>query len=190
MKILCLWPSHNKTEDSSLYNKEDAPSALASFTLVEQPESALIRAGQPFFVPDWDGNFEAEVMFVIRIDRLGRCIAPQFASRYYSEAALGVNFTAHDTLSELKAKAQSWDVAVGFDQSVAVGRFQQADKLSAIAPSPDTLHRGIAACSLRYTLKSGDLLMFSLGRKPRRVAQGDILTEMLDGAQLLTVRIR
>lgn len=190
MKILCLWPSHNKTAASSLYNNEDASSALASFVIAEQPESALIRAGQPFFVPDWDGNFEAEVMFVIRIDRLGRCIAPRFASRYYSEVALGVNFTARDTLDKLKAEAQPWDAAVGFDQSVAVGRFQKVENLSAIAPPPETLHRGIAACSLRYTLKSGDLLMFSLGRTPRHVTPGDTLTETLDGVQLLTVRIK
>jgi len=190
MKILCLWPLHNKTTDTSLYNNEDASSAAAPFLIVEQPESALIRAGQPFFVPDWDGNFEAETMFVIRIDRLGRCIAPRFASRYYSEVAVGVNFIARDTLNKLKTEALSWDVAVGFDQSVAVGQFQRPENLSAIAPPTETLHNGIAACSLRYTLKSGDLLMFSLGNTPRHVAQGDILTETLDGVQLLTVRIK
>lgn len=188
MKILCLWPLHNKKNDRTLYNNKEE----TDFVIVEKPESALIRAGQPFFVPDWDAHFEAEVMFTIRIHRLGRYIAPQFAARYFSEATLGVNFVARDKLDALSAKGLPWDLATGFDQSAAVGSFYPIEHLLGEENliSTDVIHEGIATCSRYYTLKSGDLLMFGLGRTPVPVAEGDILEESVENEQLLNVRIK
>lgn len=188
MKILCLWSLHNKKNDRTLYNNKEE----TDFVIVEKPESSLIRAGQPFFVPDWAEHFEAEVMFTIRIHRLGRYIAPQFASRYFSEAALGVNFVARDKLDTLRAKGLPWDLATGFDQSTAIGSFYPAEHLLEEEGmiSPDEIHEGIAISSRYFTLKSGDLLMFGIGRTPCRVKEGDILEESVGNEQLLNVRIK
>lgn len=188
MKILCLWPLHNKTNDGTFYNNREE----VEFVIVEKPESALIRAGQPFFVPDWAERFEAEVMFTIRIHRLGRYIAPQFASRYYSEATLGVNFEARDRLDALKEKGLPWDLAIGFDQSAAIGRFCPIENLleKSNMISGDLINEGVAMSSRFYTLKSGDLLMFSLGRTRCSVKEGDVLEESVGDEQLLNVRIK
>jgi len=188
MKILCLWPLHNKTNDRTLYNNNKE----TDFVIVEKPESALIRAGQPFFVPDWATHFEAEVMFAIRIHRLGRYIAPQFAARYYSEATLGVNFVARDRLDALSAKGLPWDLAIGFDQSATFGKFCPIERLleEENLASTNLLNDGVAMSSRFYTLKSGDFLMFSLGRTPIRVKEGDILEESVGEEQLLNVRIK
>lgn len=197
MKILCLWPLNNKTADNTLFKKSgDASCVLGQsqrFAVAEKPESALIRAGQPFFVPDWSATFDVETMLAVRIDRLGRYIAPRFASRYYTQATAALAFTARDLLERLRADGQPWDLALGFDQSVALGRF--ADAATVIAQAghrclPADVDEGVALCSRFYTLKSGDLLLFSLGLEPQTVSEGDVLSASIGSEQLLTLRIK
>ena len=47
----------------------------------EIPDSSLLRSGQPFFIPDFAGEFRAMPSAVVRIGRLGKGIAPRFAVR-------------------------------------------------------------------------------------------------------------
>lgn len=197
MKILCLWPLNNKSACAALFKKSGdaprAPGAEPRFAVAEKPESALIRAGQPFFVPDWAATFEAETMLAVRIDRLGRHIAPCFASRYYTQATAALSFSARDLLERLRESGQPWDLALGFDQSVALGRFGDAPAVIARAGDrcrPSDVDEGVALCSRFYTLKSGDLLLFSLGMEPRAVSEGDLLSASVGREQLLTLRIK
>lgn len=91
-------------------------------------ESALLKGGKPFFIPDWMGRIDYEAEVVIRISRLGRNIPVQFARRYYDAVTLGIDFTARDLQSRLRERALSWDLCKGFDGSAAIGNWIGLDE--------------------------------------------------------------
>ena len=47
-----------------------------------KPDSALLKDGKPFFLPDFSTDLQYETEVVVHICRLGKCIAPRFAHRY------------------------------------------------------------------------------------------------------------
>ena len=54
------------------------------------PDSAIIRDGKPFFVPNFSSRWKYEAMVAFRSMRLGKNIAPKFAHRYYDAFTLAV----------------------------------------------------------------------------------------------------
>jgi 2-keto-4-pentenoate hydratase/2-oxohepta-3-ene-1,7-dioic acid hydratase in catechol pathway len=71
-----------------------------------KPDTALLRNNKPFYVPDFSQELHYETELIVKIDRIGKNIAPRFASRYYSEIGLGVDFTARDLQRKLKAEGK------------------------------------------------------------------------------------
>ena len=61
-----------------------------------KPDSALLKDSKPFFIPDFSQQVDYETELVVRINRLGKNIAPRFASRYYDAVTVGIDFTARD----------------------------------------------------------------------------------------------
>ena len=59
-----------------------------------KPDSALLKDSKPFFIPDFSQQVDYETELVVRINRLGKNIAPRFASRYYDAVTVGIDFTA------------------------------------------------------------------------------------------------
>ena len=60
-------------------------------------DSSILYTGRPFFVPDFAQEFVATPTIVVRMNRLGKCVAPKFAHRYWDAllpASLCVLFTA------------------------------------------------------------------------------------------------
>ena len=49
-------------------------------------DSSILPTGRPLFVPDWAHTFMATISIAARINRLGKCIAPRFAHRYWDAA--------------------------------------------------------------------------------------------------------
>ena len=64
-------------------------SATVNPIIFMKPESALLKEGKPFFIPDFATAFQYETELVVRINRLGKNIASRFASRYYEEITVG-----------------------------------------------------------------------------------------------------
>ena len=92
MKIFCLgmnYPVHNKILHGTL-NKPEEPVIFC------KPDSALLKSGKPFFIPDDLGRIEYEGELVVRICRLGKSIPERFAHRYYDAVTVGVDFTARE----------------------------------------------------------------------------------------------
>ncbi|MDE6378819.1 MAG: hypothetical protein K2K72_08755 [Duncaniella sp.] len=54
------------------------------------PDSALLPDGRPMFYPDFGSSWQAEFYTAVRISRLGKGIAPRFASRYYDALTLAM----------------------------------------------------------------------------------------------------
>ncbi len=142
-----------------------------------KPDSALLRKGNPFFIPDFSEQVDYEAELVVRINRLGKNIAERFASRYYDAVTVGIDFTARDLQRRLRAEGKPWELCKGFDSSAVIGDFVSVDRFVDIQDihfqlniDGNTVQRGytadmifkvdelIAYISRFYTLKTGDLL--------------------------------
>jgi len=124
MKILCV--GRNYVEHAKELNNQ-VPTEPVIFS---KPDSALLLKNKPFFIPDFAAEFHHEVELVIRISRLGKNIAAQFAHRYYDEVALGVDFTARDLQAKLKSKGLPWEKSKAFDGSAMLSNFVKKDRFA------------------------------------------------------------
>lgn len=173
MKIIAVgmnYAEHNKELDGTLY-KPDEP------VIFTKPDSALLKDGKPFFIPDFTQQCDYETELVVRICRLGKNIAPRFAHRYYDAVTVGIDFTARDMQRKFRKDGLPWELCKGFDGSAVVGDFIAKEELPAIQEIPfrldingETVQQGysgdmihsvddiIAYVSRFFTLKIGDLL--------------------------------
>ncbi len=164
------YPQHNKELDGTLYK----PEAPIIFT---KADSALLKDGKPFFIPDFMGRIDYETEIVVRICRLGKSIPERFAHRYYDVLTVGIDFTARDLQKQLRANGQPWDLCKGFDGSAAIGQWVDKEKFLNLNTLPfhldingRTVQEGctadmlfsidslIAYISQYFTLKTGDIL--------------------------------
>ena len=142
-----------------------------------KPDSALLKDGKPFFIPDCSEQVDYETELVVRINRLGKNIAERFAHRYYDAVTVGIDFTARDLQRKYRAEGKPWELCKGFDNSAAIGdwipvdRFKDVQQLNfRLDIDGKTVQRGyagdmlfkidqiIAYVSQFCTLKIGDLL--------------------------------
>ena len=180
MKIFAVgmnYALHNKELDGALYK----PEAPVIFT---KADSALLKDGKPFFIPDWSERVDYETELVVRICRLGKGIPARFAHRYYDAVTVGIDFTARDWQQQARAKGLPWEICKGFDGSAVIGQWVDMSALSGSDGSPcdvqalhfrldvngrtvqqgfsgDMLYRIdelVAYISTYFTLKTGDLL--------------------------------
>ncbi|KAA6306668.1 Ureidoglycolate lyase, partial [termite gut metagenome] len=75
-----------------------------------KPDSAILKDGKPFFIPDFSNEIHYETELVVRISRLGKHIAQRFAHRYYDAITVGIDFTARDLQREFRQKGNPWEL--------------------------------------------------------------------------------
>ena len=140
-------------------------------------DSALLKDGKPFFIPDFSEEVHYETEIVVRIDRLGKNIAERFAHRYYAEVTVGIDFTARDLQRKLRAQGLPWEISKSFDNSAVIGIFVPLEDVGDINRLPFHLEingkpvqagntadmlfsvdKVIAYASRFFTLKMGDLI--------------------------------
>ena len=99
--------------------------------MVLKGDSCLLNGRKPLFIPDWTTDLGVTECLILRVSRLGKEIAPKFASRYYDAVAPGADFVAQDVLREVQSAGRSWTQALGFDYSLAIGEWSevQSDKV-------------------------------------------------------------
>ena len=173
MKIFAVgmnYALHNKELDGALYK----PEAPVIFT---KADSALLKDGKPFFIPDWSERVDYEAELVVRICRLGKGIPVRFAHRYYDAVTVGIDFTARDWQEKARAKGLPWEICKGFDGSAVIGQWVEKEKFRDVQAlqfhldiNGSTVQQGctsdmlykidelIAYISTYFTLKTGDLL--------------------------------
>lgn len=124
MKIFAVgmnYLEHNKELHGSLYKPE-------SPVIFTKADTALLKDHKPFFIPDHLGRIDYETELVVRICRLGKTIPQRFAHRYYDAVTVGIDFTARELQSKLRAEGKPWDLCKGFDGSAALGEWVSIDK--------------------------------------------------------------
>ena len=205
MKIICLgwnYAQHNKEMDCALSTTEP--------TLFLKPDSAILKDGKPFFIPDFAQRFEYEGELVIRINRLGKRIAKKFAHRYYDAVTVGVDMTARDLQEKFRAQGMPWDLSKGFDHSAILGEFVSLDELEMPLESLSfSLHKNqeqvqqghvcdmihqiddiIAYVSQFYTVKIGDLIFTGTPAGVGPVAINDHLQGFIGSRKVLDFHVR
>ena len=173
MKILCVgmnYAEHNKElEKTFLLPKEPV--------IFSKPDSAILKNGKPFFVPDFAQQFDYETELVVRIDRMGKSIPERFVHRYIGAVTVGIDFTARDLQRELRSKGLPWDLSKGFDGSAVLGDWVSMDEIDELQNltfhldiDGQTVQTGftgdmlfsvaqlVSYVSRFHTLKTGDLL--------------------------------
>ncbi len=204
MKIICVgwnYPKHNAE-----MNREERPQQP---TIFMKPDSALLRENRPFFIPRFSNQIEHELELVVRINRLGRNITPRFAHRYYSEVALGVDFTARDLQNQCKQLGAPWEISKAFDNSAVVSDFISLDELSDIQDIHFSLQKNgqiqqqgytkdmlfsvdnlIAYISQFFTLKIGDLIFTGTPAGVSPVAINDRLTGYIEDKMMFDFLVK
>lgn len=127
MKIICI--GRNYAEHAKELNNP-IPAQPVVFM---KPASALLINRKPFYFPEFTKDIHYELEIVLKIGKNGRHIQPEFALDYIQEVGLGIDFTARDLQSELKAKGQPWELAKGFDGSAVIGDFVSLNTLPGLS---------------------------------------------------------
>jgi len=173
------------------------------------PDSALLKNNQPFFYPDFSDEIHFEVEIVVRLNRLGKNIAPEFAYRYYNEIGIGIDFTARDLQKKCKEKGLPWEIAKSFDGAAPISNFISLEKLGDINNinfrldlNGDTVQQGntkemifstdqlVAYVSKFITIKIGDLLFTGTPAGVGPVKIGDRLTAYIEEEKMLDFFIK
>ena len=198
MKIICLARNYVKHAEELNNPLPEAP------IFFFKPDSAIIHKNKPFYYPDFSKNIHYEAELILKIDRLGKKIAPVFAHRYYGEIGIGIDFTARDLQNECKQKGLPWEISKGFDGSAVIGKFIKKEKFLDInnihfklEKNGETVQKGnskdmifpfykiVSYVSKFVTLKMGDLIFTGTPAGVGPVKIGDRLIASIEDEVLL-----
>ena len=203
MKIIAV--GRNYVEHIQELNNE-TPDDPVIFT---KPDTAILRNNEPFYYPDFSQDIHHELEIVVRISKMGKRVEEQFAHKYYDEIGLGIDFTARDIQSKLKAKGLPWDLAKGFNGSAPLSGFVPKTEFADLQNvsfqldvNGQTRQQGntslmlfkidylIAFVSRYFTLQTGDLLFTGTPKGVGPVRPGDRLVGTLEGRELLNFEVK
>ena len=205
MKIICIgmnYTSHNKEMCHTF--KEEEP------VVFMKPDSALLKDGKPFYIPDFSSDVQCEMEIVVRINRLGKNISQRFAHRYYDEVTLGIDITARDLQQKLRADGLPWEMSKAFDNSAVIGNFVSLEELGGdinnlsffLKINKEKVQEGntkdqlfkvdeiIAYISRFFTLKIGDLIFTGTPAGVGKVNINDHLQGYIGEEKLLDFQIK
>lgn len=204
MKIFAIglnYDSHNKEMKRTFESSEPV--------VFMKPDTALLKDGKPFFIPDFSQEIHYETELVIKINRLGKNISEKFAHRYFDEITVGIDFTARDLQRKQKEMGLPWEIAKSFDNSAAIGDFISIgsvqnldnidfqllinDQLAQQGNSQDMIYsfsKIVSYISRFFTLKIGDLIFTGTPAGVGRVNINDHLQGFLNQQKILDFRIK
>lgn len=204
MKIICVGRNYAAHIAELANERPDKP------VIFLKPDTALLRAGQAFYLPDFSQSVHHEVELVLKVCKQGKHIAPQFAHKYYEEIGLGIDFTARDVQEELKKKGLPWELSKAFDNSAVIGdifipkaelgdlnnldfslevngQVRQEGNTSHTLFQFDEL---VSFISQYFTLKTGDLIYTGTPAGVAPIAIGDKLVGKLQGRIMFEVEVK
>ena len=167
-------------------------------------DSSILYTGRPFFVPDFAARFVACPSIIVRTGRLGKCIAPKFASRYWDAYTAGFSVQAvNDSDARTGALDRAFDGAAIVGDWVAVpagedvtrvpvefqinGETVSQHSLSQMRVPLDEL---VSLVSTHCSIKMGDMIFTGDAGSRHDLVPGDHLSAMIAGQQVLDVKVR
>jgi 2-keto-4-pentenoate hydratase/2-oxohepta-3-ene-1,7-dioic acid hydratase in catechol pathway len=123
MKIICVGRNYAK---HAAELKNEIPTEPVLFM---KAKNAVLPGNQDFYYPSFTQNLHYECELVLRICKNGKHIQPKFASKYYDQITVGIDFTARDIQDKQKAKGLPWEIAKAFDHSAIIGKMVPLDSI-------------------------------------------------------------
>jgi len=204
MKIVCVGRNYAKHIDELKNEKPTEP------VLFIKPDSAILPNKNPLYLPDFANDFHYEVELVIKINKLGKHIATEFANRYYDEIGLGIDITACDLQAKLKAKSLPWEKAKAFDNSAVVSRyflsknkFEDLQNIQfRLLKNGKVVQQGhtadmlwkidelISYISMFFTLKKGDLIFTGTPAGVGKMAINDEFVGYIENHEMFHIKVK
>lgn len=203
MKIICIGRNYVAHIEELRNEKPSNPVVFL------KPDTALLKSSSPFFYPDFSKNIHHEIELVLKISKEGKNIQKQFASRYFDEIGIGIDFTARDLQDQCKAKGLPWEIAKGFNGSAPIGEFKpildfknpsdinfhltineevrQSGNTGLMLFNFDTI---ISYVSQFFTLKKGDLIYTGTPAGVGPVQVGDRLEGFIEDQKMMSFHVK
>ena len=203
MKIICIGRNYAAHIDELNNERPTNPVVFI------KPDSAILPKEQDFYIPEFSDDVHYEVEVLVKIKKVGKHIAPHFAHKYYDEIGLGIDFTARDIQSELKAKGLPWEKAKGFDGAAVIGKwihkhsYENLDELGfSLLKNWEKVQNGntslmlwkidelIAHVSTYFMLKKGDVLFTGTPSGVGRVEPNDYLEGWIENERFFSLNVK
>jgi len=202
MKILCVGRNYSE------HAKELGNAVPENPVIFSKPDTALLKNGEAFYLPSFSNDVHHEVELVIKINKVGKKIQEKFARNYFSEIGLGIDFTARDVQSELKAKGLPWELAKAFDGSAPIGNFINMENMDlknidfSLQKNGQVVQKGntaqmifsfeqiVSFVSQYFTLKVGDLIYTGTPAGVSQVNIGDKLEGFIGNESMLICEVK
>ncbi len=203
MKLICI--GRNYTEHIKELENEKPTDPVVFL----KPDTSILLKKQPFFIPDFSEDVHHEVELLVKINKVGKHIAKKFAHKYYDEIGLGIDFTARDLQSKLKAKGLPWEKAKAFDGAAVIGswlpksNFECVDNINfSLQKNEVVVQKGntslmlykvdeiIEYVSKYFTLKIGDIIFTGTPAGVGKVIANDRLTGFIEDKQMFSITVK
>ncbi|MFZ9672753.1 MAG: fumarylacetoacetate hydrolase family protein [Flavobacteriaceae bacterium] len=203
MKLICI--GRNYVDHIEELNNE-RPAEPVVFI---KPDSSILPKEQDFYLPNFTSDVHHEVEVLVKIKKVGKHIAVEFAHTYYDEIGLGIDFTARDIQQKLKDKGLPWEKAKGFDGAAVIGQWVDKNTLGNLNQLQFGLVKNgqwvqqastalmlwsidelIAHVSTYFTLKKGDIIFTGTPAGVSRVQEGDVLEGFIGTESFFKVNVQ
>lgn len=174
-----------------------------------KPDTALLQNNEPFYYPEFSQDIHHEVEIVLRVGKEGKHIEPKFASRYYDQIGLGIDFTARDIQTRAKEKGLPWETAKAFNGSAPVSKFLPVGEFAdlkninfclevngAVRQEGNTslmlydFDYIVSYLSKFFTLKAGDLIYTGTPAGVSAVKVGDRLVGFIEKQEMFNFEVK
>ncbi len=203
MKLICI--GRNYTEHIKELQNEKPTDPVVFL----KPDTAILLKKQPFFIPDFSDNVHYEVEVLVKINRVGKHIDKKFAHKYYNDIGLGIDFTARDLQSALKAKGLPWEKAKSFDGAAVIGKWIDKKEVTNIDDFEFSLKKNdeivqngntshmlwkidelIEYVSKYFTLKIGDVIFTGTPAGVGKVFVNDKLKGFIENKEMFSITVK
>ena len=199
MKIICIGRNYSEHAKELKNELPDKPIVFI------KPQTALLKDNKPFYIPEWSKDLHYETEIVLKISKQGKYVEEKFASKYYSEVTVGIDFTARDLQAQQKAKGLPWEIAKAFDHSAVLGEFRKPKfkninfsmNLNGVEVQKGntgdvifSFEKIIAYASQFFTLQQGDLIFTGTPAGVGPVKIGDRLEGFLEDEKVFDFEVK
>jgi 2-keto-4-pentenoate hydratase/2-oxohepta-3-ene-1,7-dioic acid hydratase in catechol pathway len=203
MKLICIGRNYANHIEELNNERPDEP------VIFLKPDTAVLSRPQPFIIPDFSQDIHHEIELVVKINKMGKYIEPEFSYKYYDEITVGIDFTARDVQQRLKEKGLPWEKAKAFDGSAIIGDFISKKVFSSLESiNFELTNNGISVqkgnsslmlwkidelisyVSQYFTLRTGDVIFTGTPAGVAAVKPGDVLEGYLEQQKLFRLNIK
>jgi 2-keto-4-pentenoate hydratase/2-oxohepta-3-ene-1,7-dioic acid hydratase in catechol pathway len=203
VKLICI--GRNYTEHIAELQNEKPTDPVVFL----KPDTSILLKKQPFFIPEFSNDVHHEVEILVKINKIGKHIDKKFAHKYYDEIGLGIDFTARDVQSALKAKGLPWEKAKAFDGAAVIGNWLHKSNFADVNNINFTLKRNnevvqkgntafmlwkideiIEYVSKYFTLKIGDIIFTGTPAGVGKVSANDVLQGFIEETEMFAIKVK